>query len=134
MSWEEELAKAKIAQRGFGAPEKSELYSSSDEMGFQPSKVDLGGSNYASQIQSQGTSGEAAIIDAATKGGTAWLAGGPAAAGIAVAGSLLAQSMANKAQAEQAKRQRAMEIAQQQAQGEQRGYEQMLGAWGKALS
>ena len=49
--WERELAQRKMS---FGAPEKSNLYSSSDEMSFQPKPIDLGAQKMSQAIQQQG--------------------------------------------------------------------------------
>ena len=54
--WERELAQRKMS---FGAPEKSNLYSSSDEMSFQPKPIDLGGQKMSQAIQQQGEAGAA---------------------------------------------------------------------------
>lgn len=131
MSWEDELAKAQIASKYIGAPDKSYLYSDSSEMGFNPA-VDLGAKKYSSKIADQGAAGEkAAQIGSSGMSGAA--VGGPVGAAIAVGGTLLAQSMAAEAQAKQAQRQRAIEIAQQHSQGERQGIDQMLSAWRSAL-
>ena len=50
-----------------------------------------------------------------------------------VGGSLLTQAMANKAQAEQAQRQRAMQIAENQLQGESKAFEMLMNAYRGAL-
>ena len=129
--WERELAERKMS---FGAPEKSHLYSSSDEMGFQPKTVDFGGQKASQAIQKQGQSGEAAIMKAMTEGAASGAAtGNPYVAAATVGGSLLAQAMSNEAQAKQAQRQRAMQIAQEQGQGEQRAFQMLMDAYRGAL-
>ena len=131
MSWEEELEKLRIARQQFGSPEKSELYSSSGEMGFQ-SNPDLGAAKYSSKIADQGASAEQNILKASSAAALPFMAT-PAGAGVLVGSQLLQGYLAQRAQAEQAKRQREMEIAQQHSQGERQGIDQMLGAWRSAL-
>ena len=126
--WERELAQRKMS---FGAPEKSNLYSSSDEMSFQPKPIDLGAQKMSQAIQQQG---EAGAANALTQGAaTGAMTGNPYTAAATVGGSLLTQAMANKAQAEQAQRQRAMQIAENQLQGESRAFEMLMDAYRGAL-
>lgn len=126
--WERELAQRKMS---FGAPEKSNLYSSSDEMSFQPKPIDLGGQKMSQAIQQQG---EAGTANALTQGAATGAAtGNPWMAAATVGGSLLTQAMASKAQAEQAQRQRAMQIAENQLQGESRAFEMLMNAYRGAL-
>jgi hypothetical protein len=126
--WEIELAKLKAEREGLNKPEQSYLYSSSNQMNEQPS-YDLGAKDYSSKIATQGAKTEKELAELMTSGGSGALDGGPMSAAISVGGTLLAQTLANQAQAEQNKRQRAMEIAQQHAQGEREGINQMLSAW-----
>lgn len=64
---------------------------------------------------------------------TGAMTGNPYMAAATVGGSLLTQAMANKAQAEQAQRQRAMQIAENQLQGESRAFEMLMNAYRGAL-
>ena len=129
--WERELAQRKMS---FGAPEKSNLYSSSDEMSFQPKPIDLGAQKMSQAIQQQGKAGETAIAKSMADGAaTGAMTGNPYMAAATVGGSLLTQAMANKAQAEQAQRQRAMQIAENQLQGESKAFEMLMNAYRGAL-
>lgn len=77
---------------------------------------------------------KAGLANALTQGATAGaMTGNPYMAAAAVGGSLLSQAMANEAQAKQAQRQRAMQIAQEQGQGEQRAFQMLMEAYKGAL-
>ena len=111
------------AQSKFTMPEMGQSAKSSYE-----SVPNLGVANKAQAMpQAPDVSTGSSLAQAGTAGATAGLAtGNPYIAAATIGGSLLAQSMANDAQAKQAQRQRAVQIAQEQAQGEQNAYRMLM--------
>lgn len=105
-----------------GAPEESYLYSSSSEMSPSPAQNSLGGDDMASSLGS-----------GAASGGAGFMMGGPAGAAVSVGGQFLTNYMAQKAADERQRRQNAVQIANDYAQNQNKGFDTMMRAWGGAL-
>lgn len=101
------------------APEDSYLYSSSSEMSPPVAQNSLGGDDMAAQMGTSATSGA--------------MMGGPVGAGVAVGGQFLMNYMAQKAADERARRDRAVQIENQYAQNQNKGFDTMMNAFRGAL-
>lgn len=113
-----------MGSKKLGAPEDSYLYSSSEEMSPQTSY--LGGADMSSSSAPSAASAGSAAASGA-------MMGGPVGAGVAVGGQFLMNYMAQKAADERARRDRAVQIENQYAQNQNKGFDTMMNAFRGAL-
>lgn len=94
----------------------------------------LGGNNMSQQIQvNPETSDTASKVSLMTGAATVPFMSTPAGAAVMVGSQFLTQYLAQKAADERAKRDRAVQIAQQHGQDEQKGFDQLINVYRGAL-